>query len=50
MNICRRLANRIVEQHSAGKSAKDQIQELTKQFEAKINDLAKAKETEVMEQ
>ena len=32
------------------KQAKEQIQELTKQFENKINDLAKAKETEVMEQ
>src|SRR5262245_49254857 len=31
------------------KAAKDEIQELTKRFEAKINDLAKAKETEVME-
>ena len=32
------------------KATKEQIQELTKQFENKINDLAKAKETEVMEQ
>jgi ribosome recycling factor len=32
------------------KETKEQIQELTKQYENKINDLAKAKETEVMEQ
>jgi ribosome recycling factor len=32
------------------KQTKEKIQELTKQFENKINDLAKAKETEVMEQ
>jgi ribosome recycling factor len=32
------------------KQTKEQIQELTKQFENKINDLAKAKEAEVMEQ
>jgi ribosome recycling factor len=31
------------------KATKEQIQELTKKFESKINDLAKAKETEVME-
>ena len=31
------------------KPAKEEIQELTKKYEAKINDLAKAKETEVME-
>jgi ribosome recycling factor len=32
------------------KQTKEQVQELTKQFENKINDLAKAKETEVMDQ
>src|SRR5215470_4256599 len=32
------------------KAAKEQIQELTKKFEGKINDLAKAKESEVMEE
>lgn len=32
------------------KQTKEKVQELTKQFENKINDLAKAKETEVMEQ
>jgi len=32
------------------KETKDQVQELTKQYENKINDLAKAKEAEVMEQ
>ncbi|HEY2880855.1 MAG TPA: ribosome recycling factor [Pirellulales bacterium] len=32
------------------KAAKEQIQELTKQFESKVNQLASAKEAEVMEQ
>ena len=31
-------------------TAKEEVQELTKKFEARVGDLAKAKESEVMEQ
>jgi ribosome recycling factor len=54
----RRDGNKAADDGEKGKSltedectqTKDQIQELTKQYENKINDLAKAKEAEVMEQ
>lgn len=53
----RRDANKAADQEEKDKTisederdtAKDEIQELTKKYESKVNDMAKARETEVME-
>jgi ribosome recycling factor len=53
----RRDANKAADQEEKDKtisederdSTKDEIQELTKKYESKVNDMAKARETEVME-